>query len=222
MTREQLKSYLKTEAIASNFDANSIEDRVDQAVNFGLEEFWGAWNWYFKMKEVTFSVTTVETSYEAPKDFGGLIKIVDQGTSQGGDMDYLSKEEFDRRYPKPAAQSSGIPFAVTCFKDDGVWKLQFYPRPTSRDFNLVYEIDTAFAIETIPNNFTSGLLISCAKWIPMLSSQSGLVLEQRTEIIYRRLKLQNTTHKKPFNALALQGVTMTRLPVWADTNAFIS
>lgn len=222
MTQKQLKSYLKSEAIAAGIAPSDIDSRVNDAITFGLEEFWGAWTWYFKMKETTFTVTTTKTSYKPPKDFGGLIKIVDQGQSHGGDLEFFAKEDFDRRFPKPASDSAGIPVAVTCFQTGGKWKLQFYPRPTvTRSFNLVYEIDTAYAIETIPKNFTSGLLIAAGKWIPRLASDKGLVMERRADIIYRRLILQNTAHKKPFNALSTQGPIGRRLHASVDPNAGI-
>lgn len=222
MTRATLLRYLKTEALAAQIAPADINDRVNAAIEIGIPAFWGAWNWYFKRKQVTFSVTATATSYDAPDDFGGLVKIVEQDSTSGGDLAFFAQEEFNRLFPKPAGDASGRPVAVTCFMDAGDWKLQFYPRPNvAMDFDLVYEIDTAHSVEEIPKGFEDGVVIWCAKYIPRMASSAGLAMEQRAQIVLRQLQLQNNVHKKPFNSLAAQSPTGTRLPVWADPNASI-
>lgn len=223
MTREQLKTYLRTEATSAGIATGDISERVDQAINNGLRSFWGSWNWYFKMREVTFATTTVAVNYDAPSDFGGLIKIVQQADFFGADLEFNSKEEFDAMYPKPGSFSPGRPVSVTTYQTKGKWKLQFYPQPTApMDFNLLYEIALPFAIEEIPEGFTDGLTISCAKYIYPLGSTQGFALEQRWEIVKRSLQLQNNVHKKPFNSLAIQGPRHRRLPRFADEHQFVS
>lgn len=223
MTRGQIEKYLRTEAVLAGIASNDIADRVDSAIDMGLRSFWGSWNWYFKMREVTFTTTTVATNYDPPKDYGGLIKIVQQADFFGDDLEFLAKEEFDRRFPKPGSISPGRPVAVTTYQTNGKWKLQFYPQPTVQtDFNLVYEIGLAFAVEQIPEGFADGLNISCAKYIYPLGSREGLALEGRWQIIKRELQLQNTVHKKPFNNLAIQGPRERRLPRFADQFANVS
>lgn len=222
MTRAELVDYLRTEAVAAGFAGTDTEARVNGAIKFGVASFWGARNWYFKMKEDTFSITATQTTYNAPKDFGGLIDITHQDSSFGGPIEYLSKEEFDRRFPKPSQSGPGRPVWVTCYQSEGNWKLQFFPRPNVMDMNLVYEISQAFAIETVPDNFAAGLLIACATYIPKLDSRAGLVLEERKRLIYRELMLQNGVSKKPFNSLARKGPGEVRIPRAADQHAFVS
>ena len=219
MTRATLKSYLKTEAIAAKIAPGDVNARVNAAINIGLASFWGAWNWYFKRKQVTFSVTETATTYDAPSDFGGLVKITEQSASHGGDLSYVEQEEFNRLVPKPSAEASGTPELVTCFMTAGEWKLQFYPRPSgAMDFDLVYEIDTAQAVETVPRGFEDGLVLSCAKYIPRLASGEGLSMERRWQIVFRQLQLQNNVHKKPLNSLARPVGVVRRLPAFADPN----
>lgn len=222
MTNADLTSYLRTEAVAAGIAGTDIEKRVSGAIKFGSASFWGARNWYFKMREDTFSITSTQTTYNAPKDFGGLIDITHQDSSFGGSITYISKEEFDRRYPKPSQSGPGRPVWVTCYQSEGEWKLQFFPRPTVMDMNLVYEISKLFAVETVPDNFADGLLIACAKYIPRLDSRAGLVLEERKRLIYKELMLQNNVSKRPFNSLARLGPEEVRLPRFADQHAFVS
>ena len=222
MTRKQLKTYLISEATVAGIAAGDISERVDQAINMGLRAFWGVWSWYWKMKEVTFSITATATTYDPPSGFGGLIKIVEQGTSSGGDLSFMAKEEFDRMFPKPAADASGTPVVVTCFQSDGKWKLQFYPRPSgAMDFNLVFEKGSGFAVEEVPDGFADGLVIFCSKFIYKAGSKERRSIHNESMEIVRQLQLQNTAHKKPMNSLVSQGPTDTRLPVWADQNASI-
>lgn len=223
MTRATLKEYLRTEAVLSGVDPADVEDRVNTAIDIGLEDFWGSWDWYFKTKEATFTVTTTADNYALPDDFGGLIQMVEQASSNGGELVYKDKEEFDRLVPLPSSESSDTPTIFTVYQDDDSWRVAFFPRPnTTMNFNLYYVMDNPASVDTIPKQFTGGLVITCAKYIPRLDSPKGLLLEQREELIHNKLKRMNKRNRKPISTLVNQNATVRRLPEWADRSANIS
>jgi hypothetical protein len=223
MTTQTLKDYLKTEAKNSGVAPVDIDSRVNSCVNMGLDSFWGAWDWYFKKKKATFSVTTTATTYDAPNDFGGMIKITSQLNSTGDDIRYMNHEDFNAHFPKPSGDSSGTPQVVTCFMDDGKWKLQFYPRPSaSQDFDLVYEMEAPSAVEVVPSGFVDGVVLYCAKYLYPLGSPQGFTLEKRAAIVLDQLKIQNKVNKAPITNLGGKDEIIGRMPVWADYNQSIA
>lgn len=222
MTTATLKDYLKTEAIAANISPSDVSTRVNLSVNFGLAAFWGAWDWYFKKKQITFSVDATQTAYDAPKDFGGFIKITSQLNTTGDDIRYMNHNDFNAHFPKPSGDSSRRPEVVTTFMDDGKWKLQFWPRPsTPQDFELIYEMKSPPAVENVPTGFEDGIVLYCAKYIYRLGSKEGLILQERTRDVLDLLKIQNKVNKAPLSNIAGQEHIIGRAPWWADENQSI-
>lgn len=221
MTDATLKRFLMTEATLVGIASGDRSDRVNRAIELGSDEFWGSWDWFFTNKEITFSVSDTATSYDLPDDFGGLIKIVEQANSSGGDLTYKHKDDFDGMIPLPSGEATGTPILVTTYMDDGKYKIAFHPRPNgAMDFNLFYKIRRPLSVAAIPNAFTSGVMVACAKYIPRMDSPNGMILERRYEATLRRLKVMNKVNHAPLK-LGGQTVTVGGLPTWADSNADI-
>ena len=196
MTQEEYVDYfaaiLKTES--PNFP--DPEDHATRAIQAGHDAFWGANNWQFKSAEATLTITSSAESYDLPDDFESLRSLRADETSRGLRLQFLSKPEFDRAFPKQTAYSTGKPQVITVFQDlndNGRWKASFFPRPDGA-MTLPYTYYRVPAPasdlgDNIPSKFKSGME-AFILWKLLLGPQRTLAYQEAMSEL-KRLEVAN-------------------------------
>ena len=193
-----LKKYFATEAKLAGLESAQLDERIDAAIEIGLADFWGYWDWKFKLRLDTFTVSTTADSYNLPLQFGGLKSIRETTSTNGQKLWFLEKEEFDRLVPKPSAWTSGTPqyYTLTFDINSPGPKISFYPRPSgSMTFQLLMYQNTPGSVQDIPPEFAGGLVSVIAKYVYPIGSEGRARAELEAFHRLEKLKTQDKQNK---------------------------
>lgn len=160
---------------------------IGSAIKLAMVTLWSAWDWSFKFKDTTLSITTSVESYDLPDDFAGIRTIRERTTTSGARLFYLPKEEFDRLIPNQTVIAEGTPQYFTIFRDNenDIWKISFFPRPGSAmTLYIDYATVSLSNIDTLPE-VAEPAFWACFKNELYPASHVGkntAMIEKRTEI----------------------------------------
>lgn len=130
-TEKALKDYLTGMLAASKIEYPNIGHVLDVAIPMGIAEFWGLHTWNDRMKTGSLSITSTADAYDLPSDFDSIVDAKENDTTVGLKLRRLIKEDFDKQFPKLSYNGTGNPRFYSIYKDNGVWKVTFAPRPES-------------------------------------------------------------------------------------------
>lgn len=132
MTTEQYVSrYTNLVEGDEGIKVNDVASYVGTAVRLGLQSFWGANDWTFKEYEHDLVLSSSAEEYELPDNFEGYRHGREEVSVMGTQLQYYTKEDFDRYVPKLSSQPATTPQALTIYKnaDTGKWLAKFWPQP---------------------------------------------------------------------------------------------
>ena len=219
MTREKVKEYLTTEITLASLSASQVSQRVDRAIDIGLDELWGAWAWRFKQRNTTLVITEVgQDSYELPEDFGGMKGIRENETTAGEKLAFREKDEFDRLFPKQSHFQDGIPIEYTVFQEGNEWRIALVPRPDPV-MNLPYSyfLENPGDTDSVPSKGTPALLACCVKWLYALGSEARQRADIACTVQIEALKKIDRVHfGKIHHLFQVEERPVRRLP-WVDS-----
>lgn len=168
MTNATLKTHFTDLLAAENLTFPNVAQHVDRAVKIGLEDFWGAYDWSFRSADVELAITTTAESYDLADEFAGFRSVREKTSTQGADLIYKTKEDFDMLLPRPDVHAAGTPKWFTVFRDqeNDKWKISFHPRPSAAMTIYIDQVLIApRKVDAIPGDFVSGLMAFIAKHI---------------------------------------------------------
>ena len=94
-------------------NAKNPQDQAEKAVKKAVLASYAASNWAFKRRQEDVGVTASANYYDLPADFEGFESVVERTTTNGAQLEYMPKSEFDRYFPYPASHSVGTPRVFT-------------------------------------------------------------------------------------------------------------
>jgi len=201
MKREEYKNHFESMLVADqSIKITDVAQHVDRAITLGINAFWGAHNWWFRLVEDTLTITEAADAYDLPDDFDSFVTVREQSTTDGRKLQYYPKERFDEMFPKLSAFASGYPQSFTIFKGESseVAQIAFYPRPTSATVKLLYNTGSVRNPEIIPSKYQSGVA-ACIAWHCFPYGHPGrrdAYTEARDEI--ERLRIVNKVDESNF------------------------
>jgi hypothetical protein len=138
---------------------------VKLAIRNGLADFWHSRNWTFRRREYELVISSEQDRYELPDDCCALAVGREQASLYGMSLVYVTKDEFDRRVPRPSAHSGGTPQLCTVYEDKDKKYIKFYPRPDITPIYLSYLLDTPHSVDKVPDVGRAALLTSITKYL---------------------------------------------------------
>lgn len=185
-----------TKALKMDFTDTDMDNYVKNAIKSGLQQFWGAKSWSFKVATTTISITSAADSYDLPDDFDSAVSIKEKNSIRGFKLIHMNKEQFDELIPKPAVWDSDFPLVYTIYHvdsddDAGKFVISIYPRPSSLTLDLAYNKTTNDNVKVVPDKFQSGVEACIAShiFLPGFNQRTVAYNEARAEI--RRLEVQD-------------------------------
>ena len=176
----------------------NIAKHVELAIQAGLDEFWGANNWYFKAEECEFAITDIgEESYELPDRFDGVGTVRERASGTGLRLRYFPREEFFRLVPDATAYGTSNVQAFTVYReadDDNKLMIAFFPRPSSAQTFYITGYRKPPAKESValvPERFQGGLLAFIAKHVYPFGHKGRLTASALAAQELKRLETQN-------------------------------
>jgi hypothetical protein len=194
MTRAEYKAHLVNILAADErVKITDLEDYVDKAITLGLNAFYGAHNWWFRLVEYTLTVTSAADSYNLPLDFDSFVTVREQSTTDGQKLQFYPKELFDEKFPKLSAFTSDYPQAFTVFQGENTDypQIALMPRPTSATLKILYNRGSVNDPDSVPQKYQAGLAAAIA-WqaLPFGHPGRGIAYQEfRAEV--ERLRISN-------------------------------
>ena len=166
MTVDEAQKYFSQMAIQAKIEIANVSDLVNQAIGWGVGEFWNARPWRFRVKTGTLVIAAEADSYDLPEDFGQYLSLRDIELSTGNQIRFMTKAEFDYHFPRLDSESAGVPRFCTIYEDlqESKSKIQFFPCPTTRTIYIAYLTKTG-AINVIPDRYSGGLRATIEKYL---------------------------------------------------------
>lgn len=201
MTRADLKSYLAyhakqiaaqpSEGVMLAYPVDGQDAFLDQCINLGMGDFWGARRWPFRRRSFTIPITASANPYTLPPDFAAVSSLIDATSGRGRELISMDKEEFDKSFPIPSYWTVGAEtyYAVGLEQGDNNWKVWFAPIPAIGNvIKLSYLTETPADPGIIPMRYCSGLIAGCIKFLFRIGSKERHEAWLAAEAEYNRLE----------------------------------
>lgn len=203
MTRSKLKNDLTYLARAAGLPTDDLSDHVDFCIDQGLADFWNAHGWSWRTRPYTLSISATAEQYQltGASDFAGVQTIRQKSSQHGGEIVFLAKEMYDRKFPHPTSFNAGYQRFATAYYNgtDKQWYMKFMPAPEA-GYTVYMDIYTkAGSVEGVPEGFTSGLKISIDKYLYPLAAQRLAADEKYTNEVNRLINTDS-----PFQGLLVE------------------
>ena len=181
MTQEQLEEYLGLRlsqlGAATNLQPAEYKVLIRRAIEIGLDDFWHAGDWTFKQRRHAFTVSTTTNLYDLPDDFEGMVGVTDETNEGGGELIYLSNEDFKLAFPDPDYSSSSSPQVFTIYENEGVRRISFYPPPSAGTYYLEMHTKVPNNVGAIPARATAALVAVIEKYLVPIGSMARQAAE---------------------------------------------
>jgi len=182
MNTSEYVEYYTTLLNVAGVEMASPSSHVKKAVRSGLEDFWGAGDWQFKMFEYSLSLTSGAEVYSLPNDFAGFRSFREEGTVEGLKLKYFPYEEFHEVVPKLSQYATGKPQAFTVFRDaddSDKWKIKFFPAPETITLYCGLVKSTGKDCDEVPDHLQGCLESFIAKHVyPHGTHQRSMALQE--------------------------------------------
>jgi len=200
MNKEDLARYLALRIKQLGISTLNPQENLsiaEMAIDLGLHDFWHARVWSFRQSQYNLSISSEQDRYALPDECVGVAGAREETSTAGSDLYYVSKAEFDRLVPRPSAHSGGTPQLFTVYKnaDDGVWYIQFHPRPTVSTVMLTLAVDTPTEIVGIPSSAFPALIACCFKYLYHPETNAGMLASTVADREIRKLEVQDSPWK---------------------------
>lgn len=148
------------------------KELVDDAVGFGLRDFYGAWPWAFKEAHEELTTTASDKTVVLPKTFDGMVSIIEDTSSNGRKLIRMVADEFDRLIPDSEGMSTGTPKYYKVYYDQttGNWKVDLYPTPSAAITLYLTCHTLANDNQEIPDKYIGGFVAGAAKYLALPGS----------------------------------------------------
>lgn len=211
MQRDDLEQDLMYLAKQSGLDQVDLDTHVQFCINRGINDFWNSYGWTWATRDYELEITSEDERYELPSDFQAVRTVRQKASYYGGPVTYLSKEQFDREFPKPTAWIAGYPQVCTVYGDrkDEKQYIKFARVPESSTTIYIDMYTTAGSVEAVPEGFGSGLILSIEKYLYKVGTNARFQAQQIYDVEVRRLHAVDSQYRGHITSLlAAQGMQM--------------
>jgi hypothetical protein len=174
MTSDEIKEYLTNLLVVSGSPTVNISDYLENVIKIGLTDFWNADTWAFRLRVKTLTISSSTTEYDLPTDFGMLSDIREKTSILGKQLIPMSKESFDKEFPRLDAFTEGTPKAFTIYYSDQKPKIKFFPMPTAMTLYVDYYSSTPIDVQRVPDDMVGGLLAAVERYLHPVGSPARL------------------------------------------------
>lgn len=139
---------------------------IKLAIRIGLADLWHSNAWTFRRKECEIDTSSSAEQYELPDDCCAIMVPREKSSTYGSGLIYVTKDEFDRRVPRPTSHTGGTPQLCTMYTDKVQKKwIQFFPPPNVSPVYLPYLADTPSGVDKVPNIARAALIATISKYL---------------------------------------------------------
>ena len=190
MTEKKILSHFINMLSVGDLAIDDVSAHVKRAITMGIEDLWSSWDWTFKSKEITLSITSQADTHDLPSDFESFKSFREQASLEGRGLAYKIKEQFDREVPKPSAFTGGEPQMFTVFYDNTtrLWKISLFPSPSSLTLYGTILITPPNDVGSLPKRATAALIPTIAKYALPYGHPGQAAAVQTSEFEIEKLK----------------------------------
>lgn len=171
MKNADLERYLRFRMsqmrLGGDLSSTEVAQFISMAVANARVDLWTAKPWTFRRHQYTLAISSEQDAYELPDNFAAIATSRENESLFGGEMVFLTKDEFDRRIPDPSAHAGGTPIVYTVYSDTTNKKkyIQFAPRPSSMSLYLNILITSPNDVSSFPESARAALIAVAQKYL---------------------------------------------------------
>lgn len=185
---------LKQLKYVGDLEPGEVTDLVKEAIKNGKADFWHKRQWTFRRRAYNLSITSEADAYELPDDACAVMVNRENDSLYGFGLVYVSKDEFDRRIPYPAAHSGDTPMLCTVYRDKDKMYISFWPRPSSTTIYMSYLLDTPENLNNIPDVARAATYASIAKYLYPIGTPEHAIAMETADREIKALEIQDTPY----------------------------
>jgi hypothetical protein len=177
MIAKEAQDYFSFLAKQSGLTDDGLPDHINRCIALGLKDLWCAKDWRFKSDEYSLTIGEQTDEYELPSEFEGVVSVRETASISGKQLEYVTPEEFDLRFPKPSTFTSGNPQAYTVIykATNRKYYIKIVRYPSDQTIHMTILTSVPKAITQLPEKASACLYAAVEKYLHKMGSRERIL-----------------------------------------------
>lgn len=177
MTAKEVQDYFIFLGKQSGLTDDGLKDHITRCITLGLKDLWYAKDWRFRSEPHSLSITEQTDEYVLPDNFEGVVSVRETASISGKQLEYVTPEEFDLRFPNPSLFNSGNPQAYTIIykATDRKFYIKIVRYPSDQTIHMTIMTSVPPKVDQLPQKASPCLYAAVEKYLHKMGSRERII-----------------------------------------------